>query len=54
VPVKRFGDYEGFGFLKQRDTEKELVIVIDEKTDREFVCSYDDIWDVDEVELVED
>lgn len=54
VPVKRFGDYEGFGFLKQRDTEKELVVVIDEKTNREFVCSYDDIWDVDEVELIED
>ena len=54
VPVKKFGDYESFGFLKQRDTEKELVVVIDEKTNREFVCSYDDIWDVDEVELIED
>ena len=54
LPIAKYGDYEGFGFLKQRDTEQELVVVIDEKTDREFVCAYDDIWDVDEVELIED
>ena len=49
VPIKRFGDYEGFGFLKQRDVEAELVIVVDEATDQEFVCGFDDIWDVDTV-----
>jgi hypothetical protein len=54
LPIAKYGDYEGFGFLKQRDTEQELVVVVDEKTDREFVCAYDDIWDVDEVKLVED
>lgn len=54
LPIDRYGDYEGFGFLKQRDTEQQLVIVIDEATNREFVCAYDDIWDVDDVELVED
>jgi hypothetical protein len=54
VPVNKFGDYEGFGFLKQRDTEQELVIVVDEKSDKEFVCEYADIWDVDEVELVDE
>lgn len=54
LPIAKYGDYEGFGFLKQRDTEQELVVVVDEKTDREFVCEYADIWDVDEVELVED
>ena len=51
--IKEYGDYEGFGFLKQRDTEQELVVVIDEKSDNEFVCAYADIWDVDEVELIE-
>ena len=54
LPIDRYGDYEGFGFLKQRDTEQQLVIVIDEATNREFVCGFDDIWDVDDVELVED
>lgn len=54
LPIDRYGDYEGFGFLKQRDTEQQLVVVIDEATNREFVCGFDDIWDVDDVELVED
>mgnify|MGYP000179462471 FL=1 len=54
LPIAKYGDYEGFGFLKQRDTEQELVVVVDEKSDKEFVCEYADIWDVDEVELVED
>jgi hypothetical protein len=54
LPIAKYGDYEGFGFLKQRDTEQQLVVVVDEKTDKEFVCAYDDIWDVDEVKLVED
>jgi|TARA_B110000483_G_scaffold113468_1_gene137846 hypothetical protein len=53
LPIKEYGEYEGFGFLKQRDTEQELVVVIDEKSDNEFVCAYTDIWDVDEVELIE-
>ena len=54
LPIKRFGDYEGFGFLKQRDVDQQLVVVVDENTNKEFVCSFDDIWDIDEVELVED
>ena len=54
LPINRYGDYEGFGFLKQRDVDSELVVVVDESTNREFVCGFDDIWDVDNVELVED
>jgi hypothetical protein len=42
--------YEGLGILVQRDTEKRLVKVQDEKSSKEFVVSFDDIWDVDEVE----
>lgn len=53
MPIKQFGDYEGFGFLKQRDVDQRLVIVIDEASNCEFVCSFDDIWDIDTVELVE-
>ena len=49
VPIKRVGDYEGFGFLKQRDLEQRLVVIVDEKLNRDWVVSFDDIWDVDEV-----
>ena len=52
VPVAKFGEYEGFGFLKQRDVDQELVVVVDEKSNKEFICAFDDIWDVDEVELI--
>jgi len=54
TPFHHYAEVEGFGFLKQRDTEQELVVVIDEKSEQEFVCTYDDIWDVDEVEIIED
>lgn len=54
LPISRYGDYEGFGYLKQRDTEQELVIVVDDASSQEFVCGFDDIWDVDGVELIED
>ena len=50
VPVRGTGTYEGFGVLKQRDLEQQLVIVVDHKSDREFVCGFDDIWDIDTVE----
>ena len=49
LPIKEFGDYEGFGFLKQRDLEQGLVVVVDEATNREFVCEFADIWDIDTV-----
>jgi hypothetical protein len=54
LPINKFDDYEGFGFLKQRDVEQRLVVVVDETSNQEFVCSFDDIWDIDTVELVED
>lgn len=53
VPIARTGDYEGFGFLKQRDTEQQLVVVVDEKLNRDWILTYDDIWDVDTVEYSE-
>jgi hypothetical protein len=37
----------------QRDTEKELVKLKDEKSSKEFVVPFSDIWDVDEVEWVD-
>jgi len=53
VPIKGTGLYEGFGVLMQRDLEKELVKLKDEKSSKEFVVPFSDIWDVDEVEWVD-
>ena len=49
-PLKGPGLYEGFGVLMQRDSQKELVVVKDEKSKKEFVVPFSDIWDVDDVE----
>ena len=54
TPLKGVGTYEGLGVLMQRDTNKRLVKLQDEKSKKEFVVSFDDIWDVDEVEWSED
>lgn len=54
TPLKGVGIYESFGVLTQRDTEKRLVKVQDENSKKEFVVSFDDIWDVDEVEWVDE
>tara|TARA_Y100000022_G_scaffold175255_1_gene163805 strand:+ start:297 stop:569 length:273 start_codon:yes stop_codon:yes gene_type:complete len=53
TPLKGPGIYEGFGVLIQRDTEKELVKIQDEKSKKEFVVPFSDIWDVDDVEWVD-
>jgi hypothetical protein len=53
TPLKGPGIYEGLGILTQRDMESRLVGLIDEKSKKEFVVSFDDIWDVDEVEWTE-
>ena len=53
TPLKGPGLYEGFGVLVQRDTEKELVLIKDEKSKKEFVVPFSDIWDVDTVEWVD-
>ena len=48
--IFELGTYEGLGIIMQRDTEQRLVRVKDEATSKEFVLSYDSIWDVDDVE----
>ena len=50
VPVRGPGVYEGLGILMQRDTDQRLVKLKDEKSSREFVVGFDDIWDIDTVE----
>ena len=53
TPLKGEGMYEGIGVLMQRDTEQELVRLKDEKSSKEFVVPFSDIWDVDEIEWVD-
>lgn len=50
TPLKGEGMYEGVGVLSARDMNTRLVRLIDEKTEKEFVVSFDDIWDIDVVE----
>ena len=49
-PLAGMKMYEGIGVLMQRDLDQRLVKLKDEKSSKEFVCSFDDIWDIDEVE----
>ena len=50
LPVVKTGTYEGLGILIQRDSEKKLVKLQDEKSGKEFIVPFKDLWDVDEVE----
>ena len=50
VPLKGPGIYEGLGILMQRDLDQRLVKLKDEKSKKEFVVSFDDIWDIDTIE----
>ena len=54
TPLKGPGVYEGIGILMQRDLEQRLVVLQDEKSRKEFVCGFDDIWDIDTVEWVDE
>ena len=54
TPLKGVGTYEGLGILMQRDSDQRLVKLQDEKSKKEFVVGFDDIWDVDEVEWTND
>ena len=51
VPLKGMTNYIGLGLLLQRDSEKRLVKVKDTESKKEFVVSFDDIWEVDEAEF---
>ena len=48
-PLKGVGEYQSLGILMARDMDKRLVELKDEKTGKEFVVGFDDIWDVDDV-----
>jgi len=55
APLKGTGVWEGVGILEQRDLEKRLVRLRDRDYKiNQFVVSFDDIWDIDEIEWIED
>jgi hypothetical protein len=53
TPLRGEGEYESLGVLMARDMDQRLVQLKDEKSGKEFVVSFDDIWDVDDVDWVE-
>ena len=53
VPLKGPGEYEGFGVIQIRDTDSRLVELYDTGCRKSFRVSFDNIWDVDEVEYVD-
>ena len=53
-PLAGEGNYQGLGVLMARDLNTRLVKLQDEKSKKEFVVSFDDIWDIDTVDWVEE
>jgi hypothetical protein len=54
TPLAGVQMYEGLGVLIARDVEQELVKLKDEKSSKEFVVPFKDIWDIDTVDWVEE
>ena len=50
TPLKGVGTYEGLGILMQRDSDQRLVKLQDEKSKKEFIVPFKNLWDVDEIE----
>jgi len=53
TPLKGPGEYEGFGIIQVRDMNSRLVELYDQKSRKTFRVDFDNIWDIDEVEYVE-
>jgi hypothetical protein len=54
TPLAGVQMYEGLGVLIARDLAQELVKLKDEKSSKEFVVPFADIWDIDTVDWVEE
>lgn len=50
TPLQGEGEYESLGVLVQRDLNARLVVLHDDASKRDFVVSFDDIWDIDRIE----
>ena len=54
VPLKGPGEYKGFGVIQVRDTASRLVELYDTGCRKTFRVDFDSLWDIDEVEYVEE
>ena len=54
TPLRGEGEYEGIGVLVKRDLNTRRVQLHDDASKRDFVVSFDDIWDIDVVDWVEE
>ena len=54
VPLKGLGWYEGVGVLQVRDSASKRVQLKDEKSGKEFIVPFSQIWDVDVAEYKEE
>ena len=48
------GIYESLGIIQVRDLDSNLVKLLDTKTNKEFCVNWEDCWDIDTIEWVED
>jgi len=48
------GVYESIGIIQTRDLENQKVKLIDTVSRLTFVVSFDDIWDIDTIEVIGD
>ena len=46
------GDYESIGLIQIRDNENRIVQLLDTVTDITFKIGFDDCWDIDKVEWI--
>ena len=46
------GDYEGIGLMQIRDVDNRIVQLLDTVTDITFKVKFDDCWDIDKVEWI--
>ena len=53
TPVAGVKEYQGLGILQARDNEQRVVQLKDERSGKEFVVPFDDLWDIDDVEWIE-
>ena len=54
TPLQGPGMYEGIGVIQVRDTASKRVQLKDEKSGKEFVVPFKDIWDIDTAEFIDD
>jgi hypothetical protein len=52
-PLKGPGEYEGFGVIQVRDLNSKQVELYDTECRKSFRVSFDNIWDIDDVEYVD-